>query len=613
MEIRRGREGFFLLLRPGCPPPKGKEPPRRRQARGEEECSLCEVSGDKRGLEENERVAPQGMRAATGWKRSLDWGVVMAAAIAALSCAGASARGGMRSGAAWSGLPAGGVAHGYYVDCSQARNGTGTEARPWNSIAAANAQSYGAGDTIFFKRGTTCRGMFSPRGAGSAGRPITVTDYGWGARPVMDGGSANAAVILLTNQSYWTFENLKLLHGQTWGLLARAQNGATVTGLTIRDLSVTEATSVATRRAQSGEIGLLTDGADSATINDVNISNVTVGDTKTGEGIFVRAGYQRGMQGAKGKNISITDARVSNVYGDGILVTDGENITIRHDVVTESGECRNCTGSTPGALWVWNSVDAVMSWNESYHNTSWAGDGGGMDIDFWNRNVIVEDNYIHDNKGYCVSVFGAGHQTTVNSVIRFNVCVNNNAARNSVNKGDFLLSTWNGGSLNGVRIYNNTCYWTAKPAGDYELTDNHAVFKGTDADLFMNNLVYTPLKTPYLIMAAGPMKVNHNLYYGPNATQYGYEYDGRTYTSLAEYERGSGQGSGSRIADPLLPQPGYDVAKVWPRTQFRPQAGSRARDAGADVCAGIGGCSMGRSDVAGHRLPANGYWMGAVE
>jgi hypothetical protein len=539
----------------------------------------------------------------------------MAVAITAWTCASASVSGGIRSGMAWSGSPAGGVAHRYYVDCSQAKNGTGTEASPWNSIAAANAQSYGAGATIFFQRGTTCRGMFSPRGEGSAGEPITVTDYGSGAAPVLDGGSANAAAIFLTNQSYWTFENLTLLHGQKWGLLARVRNGATVTGLTIRHLRATGATSVATRRAQSGEIGLLADGADSATINDVKISNVTVGDTKTGEGIFIRAGYQRGMRGAKGKNISITNSRVSKVYGDGILVTDGENITISHDVVSESGECPNCTGSTPGALWVWNSVNAVMSWNESYDNTSWGVDGGGMDIDFWNRDVIVEDNYIHDNKGYCVSVFGAGHQPTYKAIVRFNVCANNDHQPGTTQPGNFLVSTWDGGSIDGVQIYNNTIYWSAPRAEDYVLQAPSAQLSGKLRNFFMNNLIYTPLQHPYLVVGRGTLQVDHNLYYSPHAQEYTFEFYGTTWNNFATYQAKSGQDANSILADPLLGDPSYDGVHVWPKDQLRPQQGSPAIGAGVNVCAGVAAsaCSMGDTDFLGKPLSTSNLWIGAIQ
>lgn len=508
-----------------------------------------------------------------------------------------------------------GAGKSYYVDCSQSSNGAGTQASPWNSIAAANGNPYQPGDTIFIRRGATCDGMFAPSGSGTPTAPITVTAYGAGQLPIIDGGSTNPSAVYLTNQSYWTIENLDLREGMNWGLVAKALSNTAVQGLTIRNVMATRATNVAKQRALSGEIGLLADGADNATISDVNITHVTAGDTKAGEGIFVKAGPHGVYYGAKGQNISITNSKISNVYGDGLLVTDAENVTISHNIVTQSGECPDCTGSIPGALWVWNSVNVEMSWNESYKNTSWAVDGGGMDIDYFNRNVTVERNYIHDNKGYCVSVFGAGKQVTYRSIIRFNVCANNDAQSATTQKGDFLIATWDGGSLNGVQIYNNTSYWATPLVNDYELTATSATFSGTLRNFFMNNLVYTPLQHPYLVAVPGAMKVDYNLYYSPSAQEYSFEYKGAVWNSFSDYQAGSEQDAHSVVADPRLGDPSYDVENVWPKDQLRPQHGSPAIGAGTDVCAGYSSsvCSMGTADFFGKPLPTSGIWIGAVQ
>ena len=503
----------------------------------------------------------------------------------------------------------------YFVDCSQPNNGEGTEASPWNNLAAASSRSYQPGDTIYFKRGTTCNGMFAPTGSGSTSTPITATAYGAGQLPVIDGGATNNAAVYLVNQSYWTIENLDLREGYNWGLVAKALNGTSIYGLTIQNVIATAASSVAKQRALTGEIGLLADGTDNSTINDVNISNVTAGDTKAGEGIFVKAGPHGVYYGAKGQNISITNSRVSNVYGDGILVTDAESVSITHNIVTESGECPDCTGSTPGALWVWNSVNVEMAWNESYKNTSWGGDGGGMDIDYFNRNVIVEHNYIHDNKGYCVSVFGAEKQVTYKAIVRFNVCSNNDSQPNTTQKGDFLVSTWNGGSLNGVQIYNNTSYWTAPLPDNYELTVNGASFSGTLRNFFFNNLIYTPLEHPYLVNSPGAMELDYNLYFSPVASEYTFMYKGTAWNSFSDYQNGSGQDAHSWVANPRLGDASFDVDNVWPKDQLTPQNGSPAIGGGTDVCAGYlpTVCSMGTTDFFDEPLPTSGLWIGAVQ
>ena len=533
--------------------------------------------------------------------------------VAAISTSGCSGSSGSSQGSQGS-QPPPTSSNTFYVDCSQPSNGSGTQSSPWNTLSSPNALTFVAGNTIYFKRGTVCSGIFKPQGSGTATSPIVVDAYGTGALPIINGGITNFTDLFLHNQSYWTIQNIEFEGGQYWAVSVEATNNSAVTGITITDVTAIGATYVSTSRTDSGEIEVAADGSDSATISDVNISGVTAGNTKASEGIFVSAGNDTSMTGAKGSNISVTNSNVSNVYGDGILVIDANNVTMSGNTVTQSGECPSCGTSTPGAIWVWNTTNAVLSSNESYANNSWGGDGGGFDIDFWNTNVTVENNYIHDNKGYCVSVFGANNEATVNSIIRFNVCINNDASSSSIIQGDFFLNTWNGGSLNGVEIYNNTSYWTAPLQNDYELMDDSATFSGSNPSFYMNNLIYSTLQYPDIINAGPPMKLSNNLYYSSYSTpQYWFGYNGSWWDSFSAYQSGSGQDSNSIIANPLLADPGYDVNNVWPKTQYAPQSGSPAIGAGANVCTGISGCSMGSSDFLGQPLPASGYWIGAIQ
>ena len=71
----------------------------------------------------------------------------------------------------------------YYVDCSAATNGNGSQSSPWNNLATVNATTFAPGDQILFKRGITCVGTLSPQGSGSSGSPIAVDAYGTGSKP----------------------------------------------------------------------------------------------------------------------------------------------------------------------------------------------------------------------------------------------------------------------------------------------------------------------------------------------------------------------------------------------------------------------------------------------
>jgi len=94
----------------------------------------------------------------------------------------------------------------YYVNCSAATDGDGTQASPWNSLSGANATIFRPGDQLLFKRGTTCQGALSPAGSGSSDAPIVIDVYGTGTQPIIDGGTNNAVISLTGQQDIlWIF------------------------------------------------------------------------------------------------------------------------------------------------------------------------------------------------------------------------------------------------------------------------------------------------------------------------------------------------------------------------------------------------------------------------
>lgn len=504
----------------------------------------------------------------------------------------------------------------YYVNCSASSNGSGTEASPWNAVNSPNAHTFVAGDNLYLMRGTTCNGELEPLGSGSPSAPITVSAYGVGPQPIIDGGTTNTAAFSLLNQSYWKIEDIALVRGVWHGIDIEANNNTAIAGIAIENVTATGAVHVSTIRGDSGEITVNADGSDSATVSNVTIRGARVGNSTVSDGIYINAGNTQSMTGAKGRDVSVQDSFVSSVYGDGLLVIDADDVRLNGNVVSKSGECSNCSNanSTPGPIWVWNTTNAVMSQNESYDNTSWgAVDGGGMDIDYYNKNVTAEYNYIHDNKGYCISAFAAENTITVNSIIRFNVCVNNNNNPAAQSQGDFYLNAWDGGSFNGVQIYNNTSYWDSALASNQEFRDNAAAFTGSIPSFYKNNLVYSPLQYPGMIDAYSPITLSNNLYYSSaKSPQFWFGYNGTWWSSFSAYQSGSDEDQNSIVGDPLLGDPGYDVNNVWPERQYQPRSGSPAIRAGVNVCAGISGCSMGCNDFVGHPLPTN-VWIGAMQ
>ena len=502
----------------------------------------------------------------------------------------------------------------FYIDCSAAANGDGSQSSPWNSLSYVNTYSFQPGNQIFFNRGTTCSGTLAPHGSGSSGSPITMDAYGTGAQPVIDGGT-NLAVLQLYNQQYWEINNLEISGGGQYGVAISAdQNATNYDHIYLRNLNVHGVSYVSTVRGDSAEVLITSTGLHSV-IDDILVDGVTAHDTQGSEGIEIYAGggtsnSDRSDQDL-GNNITVQNSTAHDVGGDGILVMTATNVLMQNNVTYHTGLCSACTGSTPGALWEWFCHTCTVQNNESYANSTWGQgyDGGDFDIDYYNTNNIVQYNYGHDSAGYCVSVFGAENTVDSNNIIRYNVCSNNTQLANSPDPGEILLNTWDGGSIDGLQIYNNTFYWNPATPG-MAINTTWANVTNNNPDLIENNIVYGA--APGMLASSSPFTLSNNIYWVTGAGTPSWQYNGATYSDFASYQAGSGQDTASLYVDPMLNDPTYDAAGK-PATAFTLQPGSPAIGAGANLCAGqASGCSMGTQDFFGNPLPSgSGYNIGA--
>ncbi|MBL7218496.1 MAG: discoidin domain-containing protein [Phycisphaerae bacterium] len=76
----------------------------------------------------------------------------------------------------------------YYVSQSSGNDSsTGqTENKPWKTLAKASTVKYAPGDSILLKCGDTWNEQLSPKGEGTPAKPITISSYGKGAKPMID-------------------------------------------------------------------------------------------------------------------------------------------------------------------------------------------------------------------------------------------------------------------------------------------------------------------------------------------------------------------------------------------------------------------------------------------
>lgn len=390
----------------------------------------------------------------------------------------------------------------YYLDCvAGADSAAGTSpGAAWRTLAKVSATRFLPGDSILLRRGTRCAGQLWPKGSGDSTRPIVMGAYGDGPLPVIDASGADAAVKLV-DQSHWIVETLETSGGSPYGVFAGGTNGE-MRGLALRQLVVHDATG----EPNSKTSGLVVVAAgDRSRMSDVTIDGITAFNTTQWAGIIVN-GY--GETGASRiRNVTVRNTIVHHVAGDGIILFSVEDGVIERSAAWLTGLQPVQTIGTPNAIWTWTCRRCVVRETEGFFIDSPGVDGGVYDIDFGNDDNVLEDNFGHDAMGYCLAVFGAARLVTTNSVVRGNLCVDNGRSpKLALRQGDLFVFTWDGGALDGLRIENNTFYWS--PVIDAPAVLANADFTGGRPNVMVGNRIFTGVSQP--IRSNGAMKFEGN-------------------------------------------------------------------------------------------------------
>jgi hypothetical protein len=478
----------------------------------------------------------------------------------------------------------------YYVDCRAGSDeGDGrSAAAAWRTLAKVSATTFSSGDAILVKRGTRCTGTLWPKGSGEPGKPIRLGSYGTGSLPIIDAAGGRAAVMLF-NQQYWEIETIEAAGGNPYGIHVSGDQGV-LRHLRVRNVVIHDVGGEPKTKA-SGLLVVAAGGGDQ-TFEDVVIDGVSAHHTTQWAGIIVD-GSAKGDGSVRARNVTIRNSIVHDVHGDGIVLFQVEDGVIERSAVWRTGLQPRETIGTPNGIWTWRCRRCTVQWTEGFFIDSPGVDGGVYDIDWGCDDNVVQYNFGHDAMGYCASVFGADGETTTNSVIRYNVCAaNGRSPKLALRQGDLFISTWNGGALDGVRIHNNTFYWSP-PIDAPVVQMDHADFTGRRPNVFENNLVYS--RVPSMTRSNGRLRFDHNLYWYTGGSEPRWDYDGREWLGFTAYRQDSGQDAAGVFADPRL------------TATLRPRSGSPAIDAG-------GAAAGAASDAFGTAVPqGKAPDLGAIE
>jgi len=425
----------------------------------------------------------------------------------------------------------------YYVDAvagSDTAAGTST-ATAWKSLTKVSATTFAAGDSILFKRGQSWAGQLHPLGSGTSGNPITIGAFGSGNRPKIDGGAltggyGTGAAVYLSNQSYWTIDNLEIVNNSgtdniggldqpTWGehrdgILVNNSSGAVVSGITITNNWVHDVNGCfhcnGIDAHGNGGILVIAQGSNDSFAGVTIASNTVEALGRTGIGFWDISYYswdETVVDAAKlSTGVVVQDNVVKTIDSDGIVVYGSKGAMLQRNIVGDAGQKTIEHSSEPSAagLWPTRGMDAVVQFNEVYGTLKQGTDGQGFDVDLASINTKVQYNYSHDNEGGFLLMMG-GYSS--NLVVRDNLSVNDGWG------GEKGIFTFSYGVQENTHIYNNTVYI---PSGS---TAKPIFCDGCDGTTpgtytFRNNIIENHGSGDYLYPNTAGAVFDYNVFYG---------------------------------------------------------------------------------------------------
>jgi hypothetical protein len=457
----------------------------------------------------------------------------------------------------------------YYVDATNGLdNNAGTsENSAWKTIAKINASKFNPGDQILFKSGETWRGtVLTVPSSGASGNPITFSNYGSGAQPIISGSvllssgwtvhSGNIYQVVLTTQP-----NIVYFNGIRGSQVASA---AAITSqyqwcwasnvLYAWSPSGAPSACYATPGVEAGSIGriLQTNNQSYVTFSNLIFQDanntldnaINVGSTSVTGIVFSYCTIQRGASAGinlKGSttahDVTIDHCIIQNNGAYGILVDNTyTTATVSNNTFSGNG-WRSVTDNLPYA-----DITSLLSNFNIFGNTftNVAPDGCTSVGDTQNlchsiysapsvivmnvyNNIIhgntygdgiktkssarIYDNWIYGNSGSGVEI-GSNGTNDIVVIVNDNI-INGNGTNN--NQGGGIEESGKGPGTLSVVLENNSFYQNSTTLGEIRLQDNITSFTSK------NNIIYAASSGYiYRLVTQSAAIINNNLIYGPS-------------------------------------------------------------------------------------------------
>ena len=418
------------------------------------------------------------------------------------------------------------------------------------------------------KSGSVWHGQLWPKGSGAEGRPITVSMYGGGVKPVINGDGLFEDAVLLKNQEYWEIENLEITNSGPQRAERRAvhvalENYGQAHHIYIRSLTIHDVNGVDNVKPNGGINYTSVGDKKPSRFVDLRIENNEIYHVDR-SGIFgwsdswVRSKWNPSL------GVVVRGNHLHDIGGDGIVVVATDGAVVEDNVV---GHANQRSEGYNVAIWAWSADNTLIQGNEAYA-TKGQRDGEGFDSDWNSRNTVIQYNYSHDNDGGFLLICDEGGRSPEESAGNTGTIVRYNISQNDRTRGINIA-----GPVKDSLIYNNTIYVGPEHTVDLLLySDWHGWTEGT----FLYNNIFC---------VAGTARFSYGISRDPDgayATKSGFGaskkniFDSNIYFGV----KAPDDDLHALAVDPKLVAPGQGTIGILSLTGYRLQAASPAKKSG---------------------------------
>jgi hypothetical protein len=341
----------------------------------------------------------------------------------------------------------------YYLSSSNGSDtNSGSIHAPWQNLSKINSTILNPGDSIFFKSGDRFNGHFVINGSGTTNKPIIITRYGSGDKPIisgsvgLEGGGDYQEAILINNQDHIVIDGLEVNNERlvnrsgineekSYGIQVlndgdRVLRNFHFKNLTIRNVyavkSITEQDQQAFNSIEVAGIRIFS--TINTTKSQKNIQDVIIEDSYFTDlqrfGIhFKHNGGDAGVGDEfinRNTNIICRNNEFYYLGGTSILPQRTYNCLIENNIFDHPGASTDPRMPARGSsVWTYRSVNTVIQYNQCISARGYF-DSYGIHIDHFNKNTFIQYNYMEDCEGGFVEIL----KGNLNSVYRFNVSFN---------------------------------------------------------------------------------------------------------------------------------------------------------------------------------------------